>query len=79
MMRAVVVRLGDHRYAVATDYGQPLGMGRSGVWVPQQSGGWWVGAGWVEQVVDACPDPVVYRTMREAMQVVEGCNSVVAG
>ena len=70
----VAVRLGDHRYAVATDYGQRIGMGRTGVWVPRQSGGWWRGSGSVERIVRSCPDPVIYRTKREALSESEGCE-----
>ena len=66
-----IVRLGNRRYAVATDYGQPLGMGRAGVWVPQRSGGWWTGSGAVDTVVRSCPDPVTYRTQREALEAMD--------
>jgi hypothetical protein len=73
--KTIVLRLGDHRYVVATDYGQPLGMGRSGVWVPQKSGGWWTGqrsSNWrsVERTIRSCPDPVTYRTKRDALATV---------
>lgn len=70
-MESIVLRLGDHRYAVATDYGYPIGMGRSGVWVPRRSGGWWTGPGghWLrnERTIRSCPDPVTYRTKRDAL------------
>ena len=70
MAHSVIIRLGDHRYAVATNYGQPLGIGRSGVWVEQRSGGWWTGSGDVDTVVQACPDPVTYRTKQDASRAV---------
>ena len=69
-MAVAVMKIGDHRWVRATNYGPPEGIGRSGVWVPQRSGGYWMSPGSnrlsVERAILGCPDPVTYRTRREA-------------
>jgi hypothetical protein len=61
------IRVGDHRWIIATDYGDGANMTRSGAWIPQRSGGWWT-AHTLERAIKTSPDPVIYRTRKAARE-----------
>ena len=63
----LTVRIADHRWIAATDYGDGANMTRSGVWIPQRSGGWWT-APTLDRALRDCPDPVIYRTRKAARE-----------
>ena len=67
-MKQYVKKRGTHQWVIVTDYeNHGGGIGRSGVWVPQVSGGWWTHPTNAARAVQTCPDPVAYRTRREAV------------
>jgi len=63
------IRVGDHRWLTATDYGDGGDMTRRGVWIPQRSGGWWT-AHTLDRAIRDCPDPVIYRTRKAAREAI---------
>ena len=58
------------RWVSVTDYhtANPMGSAgaRTGYWCDQRSGGWWTSSRSAAHCATTCPDPVTYRTRREA-------------